>query len=208
MNVIDNVVALLGAYLLGSIPTAYMIGRARKKTDIREVGSRNMGAMNTFYEVGFIWGLLVLAVDIGKGMAAMAIASALNVSDVVYLAAGLVAVLGHAFPVFLGFRGGKGGATAIGVLAFLMRPWSYPVYIGAFLMLFAFTRAATISYSLAFICFPFISWYAFHRWDWAVYSFVIVIIPLVRYIPRIKEMRDRAGSWRRVFQRKNVSERY
>ncbi len=157
MSALDIFVALASAYLLGSIPTAYIIGRLRKKTDIREVGSRNMGAMNTFYEVGFIWGIIVLAVDIGKGTASMAIASALNVPEPVYLAAGIVAVLGHAFPVFLGFRGGKGGATAIGVLAFLMRPWSYPVYAGAFFLFFALTRAATISYSLAYIRFPLMS---------------------------------------------------
>jgi glycerol-3-phosphate acyltransferase PlsY len=62
--------------MLGSIPTAYIVGKLRKRTDIRQVGSRNMGAMNVFYTVGFWWGIMVLAVDIGKGMAALAIAGA------------------------------------------------------------------------------------------------------------------------------------
>ena len=67
-------IALISAYLIGSFPSAYVAGRLRKGIDIREVGTRNMGAMNVFYQVGFVAGLLVLAVDVGKGAAAVALA--------------------------------------------------------------------------------------------------------------------------------------
>jgi glycerol-3-phosphate acyltransferase PlsY len=202
------VIALVSAYILGSIPSAYIVGRLRKKTDIRQVGTRNMGAMNVFYEVGFIWGVVVLAMDIGKGVVSMAIAEKLGVNQYAYMAAGFVAVLGHSFPVFLGFKGGKGGATSIGVLIYLMKPWAVLINGGVFGLLLLITRAPTISYGLAFFCYPFISWFMFHRWDWIVFAAVLLMIPLVRYIPRIKEMRDRAGNWRRVLQRKNVSDRF
>ena len=67
-------IAIIGAYFIGAIPSAYIMGRLRKGIDIREVGSRGMGAMNVFYQVGFVEGLLVLAADIGKGAVAVALA--------------------------------------------------------------------------------------------------------------------------------------
>jgi glycerol-3-phosphate acyltransferase PlsY len=208
MNVLNAVIALVCAYILGSIPSAYIVGKLQKKKDIRSIGTHNMGAMNVFYEIGFWWGLAVLITDVGKGVSAMAIAESLNVHEYVYLASGMVVVLGHSFPVFLGFKGGKGGATSIGVLIYLMKPWAVLINGGLFALLFLITRAPTISYGLAFICYPFISWYMFHRWDWIIFTVALLLVPLVRYIPRIKEMRDKAGNWRRVFQRKSVSDRF
>jgi len=202
-------IALICAYLLGSIPSAYIVGKMQKKADIRSVGTRNMGAMNVFYEIGFWWGLVVLVVDIGKGVAAMAIAEALKVNEYVYLLSGMVAVLGHSFPIFLGFKGGKGGATSIGVLIYLMKPWAVLINGGLFAVLFLISRTPTISYGLAFICYPFIAWFMFDKkWEWIVFTVALLLIPLIRYIPRIKEMRDKAGNWHRVFQRKSVSDRF
>ena len=84
MTVFLIAVTLIGAYLLGSIPTAYIIGKFRKGTDIRKVGSKNMGAMNVIYNVGFWWGALVLAIDIGKGVIAMLIAKHLKIPELAY----------------------------------------------------------------------------------------------------------------------------
>jgi glycerol-3-phosphate acyltransferase PlsY len=209
MTALSIAIALVCAYLLGSIPTAYFVTKIQKKIDIRTIGTRNMGAMNVFYEIGFWWGLAVLLVDVGKGVAAMAIAEALKVHEYIYLLTGIVAVLGHSFPVFLGFKGGKGGATSIGVLIYLMKPWAILINFGVFALLFLITRTPTISYGLAFICYPFIAWYMFdHNWKWIVFTVLLLLVPLIRYIPRIKEMRDKAGNWRHVFQRKSVSDRF
>lgn len=209
MTALYIAIALVCAYLLGSIPAAYIVGNLQKKKDIREIGTRNMGAMNVFYEIGFWWGLVVLLTDVGKGVAAMAIAEALKVHEYVYLLSGIVAVLGHSFPIFLGFKGGKGGATSIGVLIYLMKPWAVLINGGLFVLIFLITRTPTISYGLAFICYPFIAWFMFDKkWEWIVFTVLLLLIPLVRYIPRIKEMRDKAGNWRRVFQRKSVSDRF
>ncbi len=200
-------IAIIVAYLLGSIPSAYIAGRLRKGIDIRQVGSRNMGAMNVFYNVGIVSGLLVLAVDIGKGVAAIALAHWLVESDLVVFIAGATAVLGHSFPVWLNFRGGRGGAPLIGVLIFLM-PWGIPIGLAVFLVFLLLTRFPTLSYSVALLCFPFIAWLIYDNTDYVIFSSAMLLIPLIRYIPRIKEMRAKGGSWARVIKRRNLKDRF
>lgn len=192
--------------MIGSFPTAYIITRLKKGVDIREIGSHNLGAMNVFYKVGFGAGLLVLAGDIGKGAAGVALARFLGTETIVQILAGVAVVVGHNFPVFLKFRGGKGGAACIGILAMFM-PWGIPIYLGLFLLGLALTRFPTLSYSLAFLCYPFIGWLIYHRADLVVYSLVLVLLPLLRYIPRIVEMRRKAGSWKHMLYRKNIQDR-
>jgi len=210
-EVLFTAVAIICAYLIGSFPSAYIAGRVRKGIDIREVGSRNMGAMNVFYKVGFVEGILVLAVDIGKGAAAVALAYwllrvPLYEPQLFVLLAGAAAVIGHSFPVFLKFRGGRGGATCIGILIFLM-PWSIPVYLAIFGLTLLLTRYPTLSYSIALLCFPFIAWLIYHSGVLVAFSVGILLLPGVKYIPRIKEMRATGGSWRHVFLRRSLKDR-
>ena len=200
-------IALVAAYLIGSIPPAYITGRLIKGIDIRQVGTRNMGAMNVFYQVGFAAGLLVLAVDIGKGAAAVALARWLGVPEIAAWLAGAAAVIGHSFPVFLKFHGGRGGATCIGILVFLM-PWAIPIYLAIFGIVLLLTRFPTVSYSIALLCFPFIGWLIYHQWELAVYSAGLLLLPAIKYIPRVKEMHTKAGSWRHVFLRRGLKDRF
>ena len=206
MDILRIIGALLIAYLIGSFPTAYIVARLRKGVDIREVGSHNLGAMNVFYKVGFFWGLMVLFTDIGKGSLAIAMAHFLDTSLVVQMLAGVAVVLGHGFPIFLKFRGGRGGAACIGILCYFM-PWGTPIYLGLFLLIMWIIRFPTLAYSLAFVCFPVIATYIYHSWELTVYSVGIVIVPLLKYIPRIIEMRRTGGSWRHVLYRKNLKDR-
>lgn len=209
-----SIAAVALSYLLGSIPSAYLAGRMSKKIDIREVGSKNMGAMNVFYSIGIWAGLAVLTVDIGKGALAVflteeIIGVANQPTSIVPLISGVAVVLGHNFPVWLKFRGGKGGATVIGVLARLI-PWATPFYLGLFLILLAITRFPTLSYSLAFVAFPVASWFFYPQSQptQLIYSIAILIIPGLLYIPRLKEMRSKGGgSWKRVFNRKSLKDR-
>jgi glycerol-3-phosphate acyltransferase PlsY len=215
MLVAYGLLSVILAYLLGAIPLSYLVARWKKGIDIREVGSRNMGAMNTFYSVGFGWGLVVLLFDLGKGALAVALADLLaTVFDTSHAAVfvtqmlnGLAVVIGHAYPVFLRFRGGKGGAAAIGVLVYLM-PWLAPVFLGIFAVLLLITKVPTVSYGLTFISAPFVAGFWYHVWEWALFSVVLVLFPGIRYIPRLTEMRSKAGSWRAVFLRRRVQERY
>jgi glycerol-3-phosphate acyltransferase PlsY len=106
----------LGAYLLGSIPFAILVSRAMGLSDPRTYGSKNIGATNVLRSGNRIAALLTLIGDAAKGWAAVLIARMLGASDEIVAIVGFAAFLGHVFPVWLGFRGGKGVATAAGVL--------------------------------------------------------------------------------------------
>ena len=107
---------LAGAYLLGSVPFGLLVGAALHNVDIREHGSGNIGATNVLRKMGPRIGLLVLILDMGKGIVIMILARYLQFGEEVTLVAGFLVVLGHCFPIFLQFQGGKGVATALGVL--------------------------------------------------------------------------------------------
>ena len=130
-------VALGCAFALGSIPTAYIAGRALSGLDIRSVGSGNPGTMNAVQHLGKAVGLTVLAVDAGKGILAVVIAQQLSVTDTwVYLSAFAV-TMGHNFTPALKFRGGKGAATVLGISAFML--WQITAISGAFGLLILVT---------------------------------------------------------------------
>lgn len=112
------ILGLIISYCLGSIPTAYIISRLFKKIDIRNFGSGNVGATNVFRVLGKLPGILVLIIDIIKGILATAfLPDILGLPQVIYrVIFGLTAVLGHIWTVFLKFKGGKGVATSLGIL--------------------------------------------------------------------------------------------
>ncbi|MFC1944022.1 glycerol-3-phosphate acyltransferase [Chloroflexota bacterium] len=110
---------VLGGYILGSIPFAYMVGRIYSGVDIRKIGDRNMGAANTYRQIGPIAGWTTFAADIAKGATAVLIAQTFASPNIALLV-GFAAVVGHNWPVFVGFRGGRGAATTIGVLLVLL----------------------------------------------------------------------------------------
>ncbi len=115
MDWVTAILLALASYLLGSIPTAYILVYLVRGIDIREVGTGNVGALNAFHQVGLAGGLIVLAADAGKGALVMlAIGWAGAPEWSAYLGAPLV-VIGHNWPVLLGFRGGKGAAAIFGI---------------------------------------------------------------------------------------------
>ena len=114
-----GIISVIIGYLLGSIPTAYIVSRVRKGIDIRTIGSGNMGGANVIREIGTHEGVFVGLFDLAKGAGVILIAQALNVSELWVFGTGFVAVVGHNFPVFTGFRGGRGSATIIGIFLVL-----------------------------------------------------------------------------------------
>lgn len=129
---------VLGSYLIGSIPTAYILGRVLKGIDIRSVGDGNVGAANAFREIGPVTGLSVLGLDACKGAVAVIITQAFASQLVVFLA-GFAVVVGHNWPIFLRFRGGRGEATAIGVLSAIL-PLAMLILLGIAAVPFVVTR--------------------------------------------------------------------
>jgi glycerol-3-phosphate acyltransferase PlsY len=126
---------------------------------------------------------------------------------------GAAAVMGHIFPIFLKFRGGKGAATAIGVLIFLM-PWAVPFLAVVFFTAVLITRNPTFSYSLLLIVFPLVAGFIYvdhYKQPLALvfYSIGLGVFLGLQYIPRVKEMHSKAGGdWRKVFRRRSLKERY
>ena len=115
MAVAEAIGAAALGFALGSVPTAYIVGRWRFGVDIRGLGGGNPGATNTAEQLGKRYGGLVLAADAGKGALAVLAAQWIGAPDIGVYSAAFASVLGHNFSPFLGFRGGKGAATALGV---------------------------------------------------------------------------------------------
>jgi glycerol-3-phosphate acyltransferase PlsY len=151
----------LPAYFLGSIPTAVWVGRAKYDLDVREHGSKNAGATNTFRVLGKKAGRVVLSIDILKGMLAVLLpyfALPLPFSSPhlthIQLVASFLAVLGHVFPVFAGFKGGKGVATSLGVIVGL-QPLAAGICLIVFLAVFIsshYVSLGSISAAVVFCC--------------------------------------------------------
>lgn len=206
-EVAASVITIICAYLLGSIPSAYIAGRLKQGIDIRMVGSRNMGAMNSIYTLGMKYGLAVLIADAGKGALAVLVARLIDTPYIVELAAGGVAVIGHMFPVFLRFKGGKGGATVVGVFSITM-PWIIPWGLGLFGVLLLITRYPTFSYAMGLCTGPFIAWRYYESGMLVVFSIVLLLLVLVKYSSRLVEMRAKSGGWKRVFFRQHLKDRF
>ncbi len=148
------------AYLLGSIPTAVWWGKRYYGIDVREFGSGNAGATNTFRVLGKKAGIPVLFIDIVKGTSAVLLAF---LSPFVFesnqfvnlqLGLGIAALVGHVFPIFAGFRGGKGVATILGVVICLT-PITSLMVLGVFLIVLLATRYVSLSSMTAGLSFPF-----------------------------------------------------
>ena len=113
------VLSIFLGYILGSIPSAYILVRLTRKTDIRTLGTGNVGALNAYQQMGPVAGIAILAADVSKGVVAVFLPLWIGAPDWARYGSAIAAVIGHTWPVFLNFRGGKGAATILGVgLAF------------------------------------------------------------------------------------------
>jgi len=131
------------AYLLGSIPTAYWAGRLLRGIDIRQHGSRNVGATNAVRVLGPGIGTAVLCIDIAKGFLAVQLGAWAALPQWTTVLAGLVAIAGHNWTCFLSFRGGKGVATSTGVFCALV-PWALFAAFGTFILAVSLTRYVSL----------------------------------------------------------------
>jgi glycerol-3-phosphate acyltransferase PlsY len=177
------VVSILIAYFLGSIPFGYLLMRFIRKEDVRQQGSGNIGATNVARSGGKGLGLATLALDMGKAYAAVIIAQHLAkgvggaVAYDVAVAAAVAAVMGHVFPVWLGFRGGKGVASALGVFLALTWP-SAMLILAVFAVVFALTRYVSLASIIGAATFPLFGFY-FVAERTTMVKFGFLFIPLL-----------------------------
>jgi acyl phosphate:glycerol-3-phosphate acyltransferase len=196
MITITNVCALLLAYLLGSLPSAVWIGKIFYGIDIREYGSGNAGATNTFRVLGKKAGIPVLLIDILKGYVAVQLATIIGN----YLPAtqqfvnfkltlGVAALLGHIFPVFAGFRGGKGVATLLVILSGVHPPAAL-VCAGVFALTLFFTRYVSLSSMISAIAFPIVIMFLYNETirSLNVFSMFVAILVLITHQKNIERL--------------------
>lgn len=158
---------LLAAYLIGGIPFGYLLVRMKSGKDVRSMGSGNIGATNVLRTSGKAIGVLTLLLDIAKGWFAVWLAGHFTNSDTSWMAAaGVAVVLGHAFPVFLKFQGGKAVASFVGV-ALALAPAALLGVVVLFVLMVVFTRYISLGSILGAGLFPFGVWLIYHP-DWPV----------------------------------------
>ena len=181
------IVPLILAYLLGSVPTSVWVGKLFYGIDIRSMGSGNAGATNTFRILGAKAGIPVLLFDIFKGWAALQLMNLFQVSlpseDQIALfriGLGVMVVLGHVFPVFAGFRGGKGVATLLGA-GIALFPMASLITLGIFILIFVSFRYVSLASIIAALTFPFIQILILNHRD--VLPLTILAIAIAVFIP-------------------------
>lgn len=176
---------LFVSYLLGSIPVGYLYGRLRG-VDIRTVGSRNVGATNVMRTFGTPAGVLVMLLDAAKGFAAVFILTRFTAyadSDLIRVGGGLAAIFGHTFTVFLGFKGGKGVATSLGVFLALA-PVATAVALVPFVLMVALTKYISAGSLTAAILFPVLVWLAGEAGQYQavfILSLVVALVIILRH---------------------------
>ena len=206
-----NVVLLLvGAYLLGSIPFSYIVVRLVTGKDVRQEGSGNVGATNALRTGGKLAGFLAL-LDALRGLAAVFLARLLGASEPLFAAAAVAVVLGHMYPVFLGFHGGKGVATAAGALGSL-RILPFGLTLLTFLLVVKLSRWVSLG-SIAAVCsFPFYMW-LFGILGWTappspgllISASSVALLIVIKHAGNIRRLFD--GTERRLGETKPPAER-
>jgi glycerol-3-phosphate acyltransferase PlsY len=183
-------IILVIGYLLGSIPTGYIAGHMMHGQDIRQLGDSNTGAANVFRELGVRTGILVGLVDVIKGALAVLLAQTASLPESMVLLTGLTAVLGHNFPIFLGFRGGRGVSTSIGVLLVV---YTVPVLVVALpcLLTLLLTRNVTPAMAVFYIPLSAIGWWLGLDGWLIVYSVTLPVIIGLTHLARVQFPKQR-----------------
>ena len=151
----------LGSYLIGGLPTAYIAARKLKGQDIRQLGDRNPGAANVYRNIGSKAGIAVGVIDIAKGSVAVLLARLLVDSSPAEMIAGVAVIAGHTWPVHFRLKGGRGAATAVGVLLAMMPALAIPIALLGLVVLFL-TKNAMKALGFFFICLPLLAFWPAH----------------------------------------------
>ncbi len=190
----NGVIAIIIAYLLGSIPSAYIVTRLETGKDIRQLGGGNVGARNVLHEVGLGVAIAVGIFDVGKGAAAVAIAYWLLGAPLLFvLGAGLAVVAGHIWSIYLKFTGGNGLATSIGVLSVLMTR-ELLIALAITVVFIVITRNPVLSVNISLLSVPVSAWFLEKSWLPVVFTIVLLLILVLNFLPTARAALVEAGS--------------
>jgi glycerol-3-phosphate acyltransferase PlsY len=188
------IISLFICYLIGSIPTSFLVGKYLKGIDIREHGSGNVGATNTARIVGKGWGLLVLAVDILKGLICVTLVAKLFMrwgvpvdGNVYPLILGSLAITGHIWPVFLGFKGGKGIATSSGVFIGVA-PNVLLVALIIWIIIFIWKRYVSLASIISAVSIPLMASFMAYPSAFVIISSAVCAVTVYKHYPNIKRL--------------------
>jgi glycerol-3-phosphate acyltransferase PlsY len=190
---VNSYLLVILAYLIGSIPVGVILSRA-KGTDPRNVGSGNIGATNVMRAAGKVTGILTLAGDVLKGLIPVVVCKQTGQPDMIVAAAGLAVFVGHLFPIFLKFKGGKGVATALGVclglVPYAVAPYAVPIDVVVFIVVLLKWPYVSLGSLVAAAAMPLL-FYVLHADELYVYMVVIMaILIFVRHRENIRRLCD------------------
>ena len=197
-EIITGFIAVIIAYLLGSISFAYIFTRLAAGKDVRQLGGGNAGARNVFREVGLRVAIRVAIFDVGKGTAAVVIASWLlgvpfREPHLFVLLAGIAAVAGHMWPIYLKFTGGNGLSATIGVLAIVM-PWQLLIVLALMFILTAIIQNLVLSLNISLLSLPVTGWFLGKSWLFVAFSIILLVIMILNFLPTAGAALSAAGS--------------
>ena len=183
----EIVIVLVISYLIGSIPNGLIIGKMMTGVDIREFGSKNIGATNAYRVLGPWPAFWVFLTDMFKGVAGVYLALYLAGSPISQLAGGIAAIAGHNWPIFLGFKGGRGVATGLGVIAVLVPKVTLMVFC-VWLAIVLITRYVSLGSIVAAALVPLLMWYTGVQWEILGFGFLAAAFVIIRHRPNIERL--------------------
>lgn len=205
-----NILLLISAYLLGSIPSAVWIGKYFYKIDVREYGSGNAGATNVFRVLGKKAGIPVLLIDVLKGFLAVRLSYfSQSIPDTnqftnLELVLGIASLVGHIFPIFASFRGGKGIATLLGIVLSIL-PFAAVISMLIFIIVLLISKYVSLSSMTAAVSFPIIVIVVFNTQtpSLIIFSILIAIMVLITHQKNIERLLRREESKAYLIKKKN-----
>ena len=178
---------LIFAYVLGSIPSGLIIGKGVYNVDLRQYGSKNIGATNAWRTLGKFPGTLIFLCDFLKGFVSVYIASSLIGVPLAMALAGALAIIGHSLSIFLGFKGGKGVATGLGVIAMLMGKVTIAVFLLWFIIVY-FTRYVSLGSCVAALFVPILAYFFDEPPEFIVFGIIVAVLIIVRHKGNIERL--------------------
>lgn len=183
----EYLLVILASYLVGSIPNGLIIGKTIYNIDLRQFGSKNIGATNAYRTLGLRPALMVFATDAIKGIAGVFIGQYLGGTPIAELLGGIAAITGHNWSVFLAFKGGRGVATGLGVIA-VISPLVTAIVFAVWAVIVFFTRFVSLASIIAAALVPITMWFLNARQEYLYFGILAALFVIIRHRPNIERL--------------------